>query len=121
MRKNFKASCHCGSIELELFLPNGFDLRRCNCSICRRKGAIVSSVLIENLKILKGKDSLKLYQFNTKAARHYFCSICGIYTHHQRRSNPHQFGINAACIEGITAMDLEPVPIRDGRNHPKDK
>ena len=70
-----KASCHCGAEELELFLPNGFDLRRCNCSICSRKGAIVSSVLLDDLKISKGIDLLKLYQFNTKTAKHYFCSI----------------------------------------------
>ncbi|NBU89174.1 MAG: GFA family protein, partial [Betaproteobacteria bacterium] len=37
---------------------------------------------------------LRLYQFNTKIAKHYFCSNCGIYTHHQRRSFPDQYGYN---------------------------
>ena len=82
-----RASCHCGAVVLELSLPNGIENpRRCDCSICRRKGAMVGSVPLAGIKILKGEDVLKLYEFNTKTAKHYFCSICGIYTHHQRRS-----------------------------------
>ena len=116
-----KASCHCGAVELELFLPNGFDLRRCNCSICIRKGAIVSSVLFDDLKISKGADLLKLYQFNTKTAKHYFCSICGIYTHHQRRSNPNEYSFNTGCIEGFKAEDYDDPYLIDGINHIKDR
>ena len=116
-----KATCHCGAVELELFLPNGFDLSRCNCSICIRKGAIVSSVLFDDLKISKGADLLKLYQFNTKTAKHYFCSICGIYTHHQRRSNPKEFSFNTACIEGFKAEDYADPYLIDGINHIKDR
>lgn len=117
-----KATCHCGSVELELNLPNGLDqVRRCNCSICSRKGAIVASVKLANLKILKGHDKLTLYQFGTMEAKHYFCSICGIYTHHQRRSKPDEFGFNVACVEGIDPFLLKDVPVLDGRSHPKDR
>lgn len=121
MDKKVIASCHCGSIELELLLPNGFELRRCNCSICRRKGAIVGSVLINNLKILKGESFLTLYQFNTNTAKHYFCSACGIYTHHQRRSNPQEFSFNTGCVEGFNAEDHPEPEIIDGINHIKDR
>ncbi|MCW8333451.1 GFA family protein, partial [Vibrio paucivorans] len=80
IRLKHKATCHCGSVELELTLPNGIEKpRRCDCSICRRKGAIVASVDLDGIKILKGSDVLKLYQFNTNTAKHYFCSNCGIY------------------------------------------
>lgn len=121
MDKKVIASCHCGSIELELLLPNGFELRRCNCSICRRKGAIVGSVLINNLKILKGESFLTLYQFNTNTAKHYFCPACGIYTHHQRRSNPQEFSFNTGCVEGFNAEDHPEPEIIDGINHIKDR
>ena len=81
-----KASCHCGSVQFELSLPNGLvDPRRCDCSMCRRRGAIVASIPLDGIKIIKGSELLSLYQFNTKTAKHYFCSKCGIYTHHQRR------------------------------------
>ena len=90
-------------------------------SMCRKRGAMAASVLLENLKIIKGEDNLTLYQFNTMAAKHYFCKTCGIYTHHQRRSNPHQFAINVACLDGVNPYDLEPVKIYDGIHHPKDE
>ena len=116
------ASCHCGAVVLELSLPNGIENpRRCDCSICRRKGAMVGSVPLAGIKILKGKDVLKCYEFNTKTAKHYFCSICGIYTHHQRRSNPHEYGYNIGCLEGVNPFDLENVPTNDGVNHPADR
>ena len=117
-----KASCHCGAVVLELSLPNGIENpRRCDCSICRRKGAIVGSVPLAGIKILKGEDVLKCYEFNTKTAKHYFCSLCGIYTHHQRRSNPHEYGYNIGCLEGVNPFDLENVPTNDGVNHPADR
>jgi hypothetical protein len=117
-----RASCHCGRVVLELDLPEGIvDPRRCDCSICRRKGAIVASVPLSGIRILRGEDVLKLYQFNTGTAKHYFCSHCGIYTHHQRRSNPEQYGYNVGCLEGVNPYDLGPVPTYDGVNHPADR
>lgn len=69
---------------------------------------------------MKGEDVLKLYQFNTKVARHYFCSNCGIYTHHQRRANPRESGYNVGCLEGVSPFELGPVETNDGVNHPSD-
>lgn len=117
-----KLTCHCGAVEIELSLPNGIENpRRCNCSICSRRGAIAASVPLDDLKVVSGKDKLSLYQFNTLTAKHYFCSVCGIYTHHQRRSNPEQFGFNVACLEGFDSFSLENVPVLDGINHPSDR
>ena len=56
--------------------------RRCNCSYCGMRGAVALSPGIDDLEILSGADKLNEYRFNTGKARHYFCSICGIYTHH---------------------------------------
>ena len=95
-----KASCHCGSVEFELDLPDGLmDVRRCDCSLCRRRGAIAASTPLSGIRISKGENLLKLYQFNTKTAKHYFCGNCGVYTHHQRRSNPTQYAFNVAYLE----------------------
>lgn len=116
------ASCHCGAVVLELSLPNGIEKpRRCDCSICRCKGAIVGSVPLAGLKIIKGENVLKCYKFNTKTAKHYFCSVCGIYTHHQRRSNPNEYGYNLGCLEGVNPYELGDVPVCDGVNHPADR
>lgn len=110
-----KATCHCGMVEFELDLPDGLvDLTRCNCSICRRKGAIMAYVPLNALRVLKGAEQLKAYQFNTRVAKHYFCSNCGIYTHHQTRATPHKYGFNVGCLEGINPYDIEDVPVSDG-------
>ncbi|MCG6398936.1 GFA family protein [Vibrio fluvialis] len=122
IREKHRATCHCGAVELELSLPDGIlDPRRCDCSICRRKGAIVASVTLDAIRIVKGQEALRLYQFNTQTAKHYFCSVCGIYTHHQRRSNPHQYGYNVGCLEGVNPFDLGDVVTNDGVNHPADR
>ncbi|MBT3438044.1 MAG: GFA family protein [Oceanospirillaceae bacterium] len=122
LQKIHPCSCHCGAVQYEVDLPNGLDdARRCNCSICSKHGAIVFSVPLDDLRVTKGADKLSLYQFNTKVAKHYFCSICGIYTHHQRRSNPHQFGVNLACLEGVDCYELGEVAVGDGRNHSCDR
>lgn len=122
INKIHKLLCHCGAVEIELTLPNGLEkARRCDCSMCRRRGAIVASVTLDRLKIIKGEEALKLYQFNTKTAKHYFCSNCGIYTHHQRRSDPKEFGFNVGCLEGVNPYELENVPVMDGVNHPADQ
>jgi hypothetical protein len=120
---NHKSSCHCGAVELDIQLPDGIvDPRRCNCSICRRKGAIVGSVPLSGLKVVKGGDQLRLYQFDTKQAKHYFCSVCGIYTHHKRRSNPNQYGINLGCLDGVDPNLIQGLKTYDGANsHPSDK
>tara|TARA_R110002072_G_scaffold269868_2_gene429383 strand:- start:114511 stop:114762 length:252 start_codon:yes stop_codon:yes gene_type:complete len=76
---------------------------------------------LKDIRILKGEDKLTLYQFNTCVARHYFCSVCGIYTHHQRRSDPDEYGFNVACLEGVNPRDLGDVPMMDGVNHPSDR
>ena len=117
-----RASCHCGTVVLELDLPDGIvDPRRCDCSICRRKGAVVGSVSLSGIRIVRGEEHLKLYQFNTHTAKHYFCSICGIYTHHQRRSNPEQYGYNIGCLDGVNPFAIADVPTNDGVNHPADR
>ena len=117
-----KGSCHCGTVQFELDLPDGLiNVRRCDCSMCRRRGAIAASVPLAGIKILAGEEALTLYQFNTKTAKHFFCSNCGIYTHHQRRSNPTQYGFNVACLEGINPLTIEGIPVNDGVNHPSDR
>jgi len=122
IQKTHKASCHCKAVKFEVDLPNGLvKPHRCDCSFCRMRGAIVSGVALEDLRILEGVDKLTLYQFNTKTAKHYFCSACGIYTHHQRRSNPREFGFNIACLEGVNPFGLGEVPTFDGINHPSDR
>jgi hypothetical protein len=117
-----KGTCHCGAVVLEVALTDGFNTaRRCDCSFCARRGAIAVSAPLDGVRVVQGADKLTLYQWGTRTAKHYFCAICGIYTHHQRRSNPNQFGVNVAILEGVNPRDLGDVPWADGVNHPSDR
>lgn len=117
-----KLICHCKEVEIEVNIIEPFKkVLKCNCSLCKKRGAIMTMVGLEDLKIIKGKEFLKLYQFHTKVAKHYFCSKCGVYTHHNPRANPKMYGINLACVEGVNIFDLKDVIVNDGENHPLDK
>lgn len=119
--QQFKVSCHCGEVLLLATFPDGIKgVKRCNCSICRRKGAIMAYTKIENVQIEKGADKLSSYAFHSHTAKHYFCSNCGIYTHHQTRFDPDSFGINTGCIEGLDLETLTDVVMSDGVNHTSD-
>lgn len=116
-----RLTCHCGAVELDVTLLDGLNTaRRCDCSFCRRRGAIAATAPLDGIRIVKGSDKLRLYQFGTNTAQHFFCSICGIYTHHKRRSNPNEYGINVGALEGVNPSELGIVQWSDGVNHPSD-
>jgi hypothetical protein len=113
-------SCHCGAVTFTVALTDGLaTARRCTCSLCARRGAVAVSAPLDGITILTGADRLTTYRFNTGTAAHHFCCTCGIYTHHTRRSNPHQIGVNLACLDGQTPF-LPAVPVLDGQAHPTD-
>ncbi|MDG1169487.1 MAG: GFA family protein [Sulfitobacter sp.] len=116
------ATCHCGAVSLTATLPHGLSTAgRCTCSFCARRQAAAVTATTASLKITKGADNLSLYTWGTGTAQHYFCKTCGIYTHHQRRIDPSQCGINLGCIEGAKPWEHDPVPWSDGINHPSDR
>jgi len=116
-----RAICHCGAVELSLTIPDGLvDPRRCDCSMCRRRGTVVASVSLDDLEVVRG-ESLRLYRFGTMTAEHWFCGTCGVNTHHKRRSNPLQYGVNIGCIDGVDIRAYQDVPLMDGITHPSDR
>lgn len=113
--------CHCGGVRFRAKLSDGFEtLRRCTCTYCRMRGAVVVSAEAGGVEVLHGAELLTSYRFNTGVAQHFFCARCGIYTHHQRRSNATQYGVNVACLDGLSPFDFAEVPVFDGVNHPSD-
>lgn len=102
-----KGSCHCGAVKFEVRTALT-PAARCNCSLCRRKGALMTPAFAAaDLKIVQGEDALTLYQFNTRVARHYFCKHCGVYPFHQTRKDPLLWRANIGCLEGVDPYSLE--------------
>lgn len=111
--RTYRGSCHCGSVQFEV--DTALEVvARCNCSLCRRKGILMTRVPASALRVTAGEDALSVYQWNTGAARHYFCSNCGIYTHHQPRTAPDERGINVGCLEGVDPFAFTDVKLIDG-------
>ena len=116
-----RVTCHCGAVELSVKLAEPLtNARRCDCSFCRRRGVPAVTVKVGDLKVIKGAENLTRYTWGTGTAKHHFCKICGIYTHHQRRSNPNEYGVNMGGIDGINPAEYEPIRWDDGVNHPSD-
>ena len=68
----------------------------------------------DNFKLLEGSENLSLYQFNTEIAKHFFCKKCGIYTHHNRKSDPNGMGVNLGCIDEVDPMKFDVIQF-DGK------
>ena len=98
--QKYEGSCHCGSVRfaIETDFP---ELTTCDCSICKRKNALMVKVHESKFTLLAGADSLTEYQFHTKTARHFFCKVCGLYPFHRKRVTPDYFGINVHCLQGF--------------------
>ena len=111
-----QGSCHCGSVKFNFDGPEIENGLLCNCSICRRKGAVMTpfSIAANELWIETSvEDALSSYRFGTEAAEHFFCSKCGIYTFHETRREPGRFRVNVGCLDDVDARALE-ITVFDG-------
>jgi hypothetical protein len=60
-------------------------------------------------------DALRVYQFDTKIAKHYFCNKCGIYPFHETMRQPGHYRVNLGCIDEVDTESLE-VDVFDGKS-----
>jgi len=109
----YRGSCHCGGVRFQIDAEIT-DIYTCDCSLCAKKNALMTTVPESNFDLLAGADKLTLYQWNTGIARHYFCSICGIYPFHRKRTMPDHYGVNVRCHEGFGASTI-PVRRAEGK------
>ena len=113
--ERYQGRCHCGAVSFEISVSKIESGMRCNCSICEKKGAVMTPFTIapENIKISVQGDTLSTYQFGTGVAKHHFCNKCGIYTFHETMRVPGHYRVNVACIDNINSLEL-PVKVFDG-------
>ena len=117
-----QGQCHCGGVKFTVALLDGLDKPvRCNCTLCGMKGAVMVFAKLGSIEVTEGEDLLSTYQFHSHTATHHFCSRCGIHVFHQRRFDPTLYGVNTACLEGVSPYDFAEVPVLDGQDHPKDR
>jgi hypothetical protein len=123
--KTYEGSCHCGAVRFRLRSDEIISGCRCNCSICIRKGIVMSSQYIPpDAFELEGSESLASYQFGDAAMAHYFCKTCGICPFSAVASLPAGYEghakvgdrrVNLGCIDGLDPLALE-ISLIDGRS-----
>jgi hypothetical protein len=107
MRRTYRGSCHCGEVRFEV----DADLDRvrvCDCSMCRRRGALLHRVEPDDLRLLTPLEGLSVYTFHTHTARDYFCPRCGILPFRRPRTAPELWSVNVRCLEDV---DLDAIPV----------
>lgn len=107
--------CHCGRVRFEAEAPAHLALLECNCSICHKVGFLHLIVPKTRFRLVSGEEFLTLYQFNTGAARHLFCRVCGVKSFYLPRSHPDGVSVNARCLDDGTVQGSTITPF-DGRN-----
>jgi hypothetical protein len=107
--------CHCGRVRFEVIAPAKIEVAECDCSICSKSGFLHLIVDDDQFKLLQGKESLTLYTFNTRTAKHFFCSVCGVKSFYKPRSHPEGISVNVRCIDegSIESMSIKPFNGRD--------
>ena len=101
-------SCHCGAVRFRVDSVIT-ELTTCDCSLCVKRNAVMAKVPEQALSVLEGSELLTRYEWNTRRAKHYFCSRCGIYLFHRKRAAPDHFGVNAFCLDDFNPTS---VPLR---------
>ncbi len=109
MKTTYQGSCHCGAVRFEIDAELD-HVRVCDCSMCRKRGALNHRVAQEDFRLLTQLDDLTLYQFHTRTAKDYFCPTCGILPFRWPRINPDGlWTINVRCLDDV---DLDTIPIQ---------
>ncbi len=118
MPHRYEGRCHCGAVRFSFETPEPIcSALRCNCSMCARKGAPMSTQVFDPaaLHIEAEENALGLYQFGAETAKHFFCKRCGIYPFHETARAPGKYRVNLGCIDAIDSVNL-PFEVFDGRH-----
>src|SRR5258708_7638879 len=110
----YSGRCHCGALRFRFRSEEIAEGRRCNCSICIRRGAVMSARYFApvDFEEIVGLEALRVYRFGDHDVNHYFCTTCGIYPFHDATAKPGHFRVNLGCIDDLDVLAL-PVQIID--------
>lgn len=109
--------CHCKKVRFEVTLDLAKPVLSCNCSICGKKGALLSFVPATSFSLKSGEDNLTDYQFNKNVIHHVFCKTCGVasFAHGVGPDGTEMRAINTRCLDDV---DLDALTIQkiDGKS-----
>lgn len=106
MASVIEGGCHCGAVRFRV-TAEVRAVTECNCSMCAKKGFLHLILPPEQFELLRGREELTTYTFNTGVAKHTFCRRCGIHPFYVPRSDPDKIDVNARCLDGVDVGALE--------------
>ena len=106
-----RGSCHCGKIAYSLD-AEPTEAIECNCSICRRKGAILVAVAPERFQLATPREDLAVYTFGRHRIRHQFCKRCGCapFAEGVGADGTALVAVNLRCAEDLDLSTIEITP-----------
>jgi hypothetical protein len=117
---DYTARCHCGRVRFSFRSPEITTGCRCDCSLCQRRAAVLSSGYIPAADFTPhdNPDDLGRYLWNEKVLNNYFCKTCGIFTYIADGENGKDgYRVNLGCVEGLDVLALKLERI-DGKSVP---
>jgi hypothetical protein len=95
-----KAACHCGRISVEVARAPR-RLTDCNCSICRRLGALWAYYRPEKVIRHYRKRDIQRYAWGERLLSFVRCRHCGCVLHYERsrRAPAGKIGVNARLFD----------------------
>jgi hypothetical protein len=104
-----EGGCHCQKVRYKVKLNLENPVLECNCSICAKKGHLLTFVPPEQMEIVRGEDNVTKYEFNKHVIQHTFCSTCGIssYSSGTGPDGKKMFAINARCLDDVDVKNLK--------------
>lgn len=104
-------SCHCGAITYSADVTPR-EAMQCNCSICRRKGYLLTVIPAEKFTLETPRDAIAAYTFNKHVVRHQFCKTCGCapFGEGPGPDGKAMVAINLRCAEGVDVSTLKITP-----------
>jgi hypothetical protein len=109
---SYELRCHCGAVQGEVDGDLPTEALICNCSHCSAKGLALSAISREQLRLTAGEESLRTYQFNSKAIHHRFCGECGTqpFAEGQGPDGSAMAMVNLRCVPAVDLESLNKVP-----------
>jgi len=95
------AICHCGSVRIHVRRAPR-TVTSCNCSICRRYGALWAYYSASSVQIEAPKGGLSSYSWRRKIRAYFRCNTCGCVTHYKYRK---KWG---SATVAVNATNFEP-------------
>ena len=107
--KTYTGGCHCQKVRFEVAMEEPLtEVMSCNCSICSKRGWLLTFVPASAFTLLQGEHEVTKYNFNKNLIDHLFCKTCGTasYGAGSDEAGNKMVAINVRCLDGIDIHSL---------------